>query len=80
MFDFKMVNQEMFTLPAGPVAMLVGFEIRDEVVSDDRDDRLDGTIDYCDYENDCFPLVADVVNSSPTSDVKGQRQTTSIFV
>ena len=70
----------MFTLPAGPVAMLVGFEIRDEVVSDDRDDRLDGTIDYCDYENDCYPLVADVVNSSPTGDVSGERQTTSIFV
>ena len=35
-----------------------GFEIRDEVVSDDRDDRFDGTIDYCDYENDCYPLVA----------------------
>jgi outer membrane receptor protein involved in Fe transport len=80
MFDFKMVNQEMFTLPAGPVAMLVGFEIRDEVVSDDRDDRLDGTIDYCDYENDCYPLVADVVNSSPTGDVSGERQTTSIFL
>ena len=79
-FDFKMVNPEMFTLPAGPVAVLLGFEVRDEVITDNRDDRLDGTIDYCDYENDCYPLVADVVNSSPTGDVAGERQTTSLFV
>ena len=29
-FDFKMTNPEVFNLPAGPVGMLVGFEIRKE--------------------------------------------------
>ena len=30
-------------MPAGPVALLVGFEYREEKYSDDRDPRLDGT-------------------------------------
>ena len=46
---------------------------------DDRDPRLDGTIVYVDYENDVYPEIGDVVNSSPTGDVKGERNTLSLF-
>ena len=79
MFDFKMSNPSVATLPAGDVGMLVGFEYREEEIIDDRDPRLDGTITYTDYEGDTYPLVSDVVNSSPTGDLEGSRDITSLF-
>ena len=79
MFDFKMSNNEFMSLPAGDVGLLLGFEYREESMDDDRDPRLDGTITYTDYEGDTYPLVADVLNSSPTGDVSGSRDVSSIF-
>ena len=80
MFDFKMSSNDFWTLPGGgDVGVLLGFEYRDEEMSDDRDPRLDGTITYTDYEGDTYPLVADVLNSSPTGDVSGGRHVTSFF-
>ncbi len=79
MFDFKMSNPSVASLPAGDVGMLVGFEYREEEIIDDRDPRLDGTITYTDYEGDTYPLVSDVVNSSPTGDLEGSRDITSLF-
>ena len=80
MFDFKMSNSEFMSLPAGDVGLLVGFEYREEEIIDDRDPRLDGTITYTDYEGDTYPLVADVLNSSPTPDVSGARDISSLFM
>ena len=54
----------MFSLPAGPVGMLVGFEYREESYSDDRDPRLDGTIKYVAQNGSEFPFVSDVLGSS----------------
>mgnify|MGYP003324077470 FL=1 len=79
MFDIKFANAAIFDLPAGPVGVLVGLETRREEISDDRDPRLDGTITYTDYEGDTYPLVSDVLNSSPTGDVEGDRRVTSLF-
>jgi outer membrane receptor for ferrienterochelin and colicin len=79
MIDFKMSNNEFMEVPAGDVGLLVGFEYRDEEMVDDRDPRLDGTITYTDYEGDTYPLVADVLNSSPTGDVSGSRDVVSVF-
>ena len=79
MFDFKVANKEIMELPAGPLGLMFGMEFRHEKVSDDRDPRLDGTIDYFDYEGDHYPEVSDAVNSSPTGDVSGSRDVTSIF-
>ena len=79
MFDFKMSNNSFMTLPAGDVGILIGFEYREEEIIDDRDPRLDGTITYTDYEGDTYPLVSDVLNSSPTPDVSGSRDVTSLF-
>ena len=79
MFDFKMSNNSFMTLPAGDVGILIGFEYREEEIIDDRDPRLDGTITYTDYEGDTYPLVSDVLNSSPTPDVAGSRDVTSLF-
>ena len=79
MVDFKLSNNEFMELAAGDIAVLVGFEYRDEEIVDDRDPRLDGTITYTDYEGDTYPLVADVLNSSPTGDVSGSRDVLSVF-
>ena len=79
MLDFKVANNEVMELPAGPLGMMFGFEYRHESVLDDRDPRLDGTINYTDYESDTYPEVSDVVNSSPTGDVSGKRNAMSLF-
>ncbi len=78
-FDFKLANNALFEMPAGPVAGLVGFEWREETYIDDRDPRLDGTIQFTDYQGDTYPFVGDVINSSPTGDSSGQRDVTSMF-
>ena len=43
LIDFKISTEELFTLPAGPVAFLAGFEYREEVLEDNRSDLLNGT-------------------------------------
>ena len=78
--DFKASNPALFDMPAGPVAMLVGLEYRQEKYSDDRDPRLDGTIQYTSAVTGLtFPFVGDVLGSSPTVDTKAERKTNSIF-
>jgi len=79
MVDFKISSNELWEMPGGNMGMLFGLEYRDEEISDDRDPRLDGTITYTDYEGDTYPLVGDVVNSSPTGDVSGSRNVVSVF-
>ncbi|MDJ0747850.1 MAG: TonB-dependent receptor [Woeseiaceae bacterium] len=79
MWDVKASNAEIFQLPAGPVAFVAGYEYRKETYSDDRDPRLDGTINFTDFEGDTYPLTSDVVNSSPTPDGGGSRRTHSVF-
>jgi len=90
MLDFKISNPDIFDLPAGPVGMVIGFEYREESFTDDRDERLDGTIKYTTNGHTSsglrnsnldvtFPYVSDVVNSSPTPDSYGERDVTSLF-
>lgn len=78
-FDFKVSNNNVYEMPAGDVGLLVGFEWREEDFVDDRDPRLDGTIIFTDYQGDTYPLVSDVVNSSPTPDNAGERNVISMF-
>jgi outer membrane receptor protein involved in Fe transport len=79
-FDFKASNPEIFNMPAGPVAMLVGYEYRKEEYSDDRDPRLDGTTRFTSTVTGLtFPFIGDVLGSSPTADTTGERETNSIF-
>ena len=80
MVDFKLSKYDLFNLPAGPVGFLFGAEYRKESFKDDRDDRLDGTITFTDVDGDTFPFISDVINSSPSSDSSGHRNTTSLFV
>ncbi len=79
-FDVKFAHPEIFSMPAGPVALVLGFEYREETFEDDRDERLDGTIAFTDFDGDTYPFVSDVVNSSPTPDNSGERDVVSLFV
>ncbi len=77
--DFKMSNAELFDTWAGPVGFLAGVEYREESFVDDRDPRLDGTIQFVDNAGNGFPIVSDVMNSSPTLDSEGDRDVFSAF-
>lgn len=79
MIDFKMSNANIYELPSGPVGFVAGLEYRDESFIDDRDPRLDGTIQFTDNAGVGFPFMSDVVNSSPSADSSGDRQVTSAF-
>lgn len=78
-FDVKFTNSSLFELAGGDAGFLIGMELRRETFNDDRDDRLDGTIVFTDWQGDTYPYVSDVVNSSPTPDNSGDRDVTSIF-
>ncbi len=78
-FDFRISNPGVYEMPAGAVGAFVGFEYREESFIDDRDPRLDGTINFTDFDGDTYPFVSDVVNSSPTPDSRGERDVTSLF-
>ena len=83
LIDFKLSNNNIYDLPAGPVGALVGFETRDEEYTDERDPRLDGTIVYTvpvgPKAGRTYPIISDVVNSSATPASRGSRTTNSIF-
>lgn len=79
MVDFKIANPAIYELPAGPVGFVIGAEYREESFIDDRDPRLDGTIQFTSYSGVTYPFVSDVVNSSPTPDSKGSRDVVSLF-
>jgi outer membrane receptor protein involved in Fe transport len=66
-------------MPAGPVGLVGGVEYREESFLDDRDPRLDGTIRYVDNDGQEFPLVSDVMNSSPSLDSSGSRDVVSAY-
>ena len=71
--DFKASHPEVMTLPAGPVGMLVGVEYRKETYDEDRDPRLDGTIQYTSAVTGYGPpFVSDVLGSSPTVDTMAE--------
>lgn len=78
-FDFKIFNADLFSLPGGAAGAVFGLDYRRETFNDDRDDRLDGTIVFTDWEGDTYPFVSDVVNSSPTPDNSGSRKVTALF-
>jgi outer membrane receptor protein involved in Fe transport len=79
LIDFKLSNPVLFDIWSGPVAFGAGVEYREESFFDDRDPRLDGTIQFTDYDGDTYPFVSDVVNSSPTPDNSGSRDVFSAY-
>ena len=78
--DFRFSNVDFIKSPGGFTSLALGTEYREDSFEDDRDPRLDGTIQYTDRDGDTFPFVSDVMNSSPTPDNSGKRDVFSAFV
>ena len=78
MWDFKLSRPDLFYVPAGPVGVAFGLEARHETFSDDRDDRLDGTITFTNLAGEFTG--SDVMGASPTPDTEGDRDVQAAFV
>ena len=79
MWDFKMSNPTAFTFRGRDVGVLVGAEIRKEEMTDVRDPRINGTIQYTAWNGKTFPYISDIANSSPSPNTNGDRTVTSLF-
>lgn len=75
-WDFRASQNDLFELPAGPVGVAMGVEWRRESYTDDRDARLDGSIQFGDGEGSAR---SDVVGVSPTDDSSGSRNVWSAY-
>jgi iron complex outermembrane recepter protein len=76
--DFHLSNPTIADLPAGPVGLALGAEVRRERFAENRDPRLDGTITYTDSETG-VRYESDVMQSSATPDSAGSRTAYSLF-
>lgn len=80
MWDLKFSNPNVFSMPAGDVAMLFGTEIRSEKMSDQRDPNINGEIPWSTVKGVTFPYVSNIANSSPSPNTSGSRLVTSAFM
>lgn len=78
MWDLKLSRPDLFYVPAGPVGVAVGLEVRRETFEDDRDDRLDGTITFTNIAGEFSG--SDVMGASPTPDTEGSRNVQGAFI
>ncbi|MAK59882.1 MAG: TonB-dependent receptor [Ponticaulis sp.] len=77
LFDFNLSRPDLFEVPAGPLGVALGVEGRHETYSDDRDPRLDGTIQFISPRTG--EATSDVMGSSPTLDSSGERDVFSAY-
>lgn len=77
--DFRVTNNQLFELPAGPLGIAGGLELRRETYQDNRDDRLDGTITYTDSVTG-IKYGTDIMGASGAPDVRGARTVTSAYI
>lgn len=80
LWDFKLSNASLFSLPAGDVGFATGVEYRYESFFDKRSDLLNGTTSFVDYvTGDENALASRVLGSSPTPDSEGSRNVFSAY-
>jgi iron complex outermembrane recepter protein len=77
-WDAKFSRPDLISLWAGDVGIAAGVELRRETFSDDRDPRLDGTVNFVDSISGL--VASDVMGQSSTLDTKGSRNVQSAFV
>ncbi|MND69682.1 Ferrienterobactin receptor precursor [compost metagenome] len=77
LWDFKISRPDVYQLPAGPVGVAAGIELRTETQLDDRDQRIDGTIRYTDRSGATY---SDLINQSENPDTYGERDVFSAYV
>ncbi|MBX9574067.1 MAG: TonB-dependent receptor [Caulobacteraceae bacterium] len=79
MADFRLTRSDVFQLPAGPVGMAFGLEVRRETQEDDRDENLDGTFTFTDMVTGATNL-SNVAAVSPNPDTEGSRTVGSAYI
>lgn len=77
MWDFRISRPDVYQLPAGPVGVAAGIELRTETQLDDRDSRVDGTIRFT---NLAGVQSSDLINQSENPDTYGERDVFSAYV
>lgn len=76
-WDFHVSRPDIYTLPAGDVGLAAGIEARRESFTEDRDDRLDGTITFTDLAGAVSQ--SDIMGVTYTPDSSGARNVYSAF-
>jgi len=80
MWDLKLSKRDLFSLPGGDVGVATGLELRRETYGDDRDARLDGTINFTPLSGAGIAPISDVMGVSPTPDTSGARNVQAAYV
>src|SRR5690606_35555620 len=76
-WDFHVSRPDIYTLPGGDVGLAAGVEARRESFTEDRDDRLDGTITFTDLAG--VTSQSDIMGVTYTPDSSGARNVYSAF-
>jgi iron complex outermembrane recepter protein len=79
MWDIKGSTTHLFSLPGGDVGMAIGGEVRRETQLDDRDPRLDGTIQFTDSITGAVNG-SDLIGTSPSPDTSGRRTIAAAYM
>ncbi|MFT4246515.1 MAG: TonB-dependent receptor [Pseudomonas sp.] len=77
--DFKLTRSDLIRLPGGDVGAAAGIEFRRETQLDDRDPRVDGSINFTDAVTGQLQT-SDLFGVSPTPDTEGARNVWSAYV
>lgn len=75
--DLKISSPAAFNVLGRDIGTAVGVEWRRETYEDDRDPRIDGTINFVTTSG---LVTSDVMGTSPTPDTEGSRNVTSAYV
>jgi outer membrane receptor protein involved in Fe transport len=78
MGDFRASRNDLFNLPAGPVGIAIGGEIRREAQRDDRDEAVDGSSPFTDAVTGAV-TISDAIAVSDNPDTYGKRTVAAAY-
>lgn len=78
MIDFRASRGDIITLPAGPVGIAVGGELRRETQRDDRDSAVDGSSPFVDAVSG-LTTISDAIAVSDNPDTYGKRSVAAAY-
>ena len=79
MWDLKGSTTNLVHLPGGNLGLAIGGEVRRETQFDDRDPRVDGTIQFTDSITGAVNG-SDLVGTSPSPDTRGRRTVAAAYI
>jgi outer membrane receptor protein involved in Fe transport len=79
MADIKGSTNDLIRLPGGNLGIAIGGELRRETQFDDRDARVDGTIQFKDAISGAING-SDLIGSSPSPDTSGRRTVAAAYI